>query len=63
MDNLAPNFQITTEEAIATILFDKYGMDEEAAADASKDIFKLAYEEIESYCTYGVYKHVFKKKE
>ena len=61
MDDIDPDFQITTEEAIASILFDKYGMKEEDAANASRDIFKVAYEEIESYATYGVFKHVFKK--
>ena len=48
MDQIDPDDQITTEEGIATILFDKYRLREEDAADASREILKFVCDQLSS---------------
>jgi len=48
MDQIDPDDQITTEEGIATILFNRYRLREEDAADASREILKFVCDQLSS---------------
>ena len=46
LDHVDPNAQITTEEGIAAMLHDDYGLDEEDAADASRKALLIVAERL-----------------